>query len=145
MCLYRAPEPVGIMEGIDIEHDLGESSYDLRSIERQTFGQMYSRLLELRMLVLHGSNGSLNDERRYESAYRSLATTMAQHLKHYMTDEEDVELAQRTENWAPDTDAVNSMPCDQIQDNIESLRHTAGLKLPQDSNPDPESVGAAQL
>jgi hypothetical protein len=122
----------------DLEDNQGESMYDLRMIERETFGKMYNALLESRVEAL---TGGLNGE----AEFRSIAVAMAQYLKHYMTEEDMVELAERTQYGAVGAEGVNEMRADVVLDNIERLRHAAGLKLPQESNPDPESVGAEQL
>lgn len=128
------------MESFDLEDDKGESAYDLRSIERQTFGKLYNQLVEHRTHLIYKADPQ--EQQEHEAAFRAIATTMAQHLKHYASDEEDVQLAEKTQRRAT---GPNPLEPAQLQDNIETLRHAAGLKLPQESNPEPESVGAEQL
>lgn len=129
----------------DLDGNQGESMYDLRMIERETFGKMYNALLENRANMMSAS--SVEDADKFEAQFRSVAITMAQYLKHYMTDEEMVELAENTQGGADASGRSGSFTwdADRVQDAIERLRHAAGLKLPQESNPDPESVGAEQL
>jgi len=128
----------------DLDGNQGESMYDLRMIERETFGKMYNALLENRANMM---SAPLEDADKYEAQFRSVAVTMAQYLKHYMTDEDMVELAENTQKGADASGRYGSATweADRVQDAIERLRHAAGLKLPQESNPDPESVGAEQL
>jgi len=122
----------------DLDGNRGESMYDLRMIERETFGKMYNALLESRVESMRdGFNG--------EDEFRSIAVAMAQYLRHYMTEEEMVELAKDTEVKAERDNGYRTWQTDRVHNAIERLRHAAGLKLPQESNPDPESVGAEQL
>jgi folate-binding Fe-S cluster repair protein YgfZ len=127
----------------DLEDNQGESMYDLRMIERETFGKMYNALLENRANMM---SAPLEDADKFEAQFRSVAVTMAQYLKHYMTDEDMVELAESTQKCADaNRRSSSTWDADEVQDAIERLRHAAGLKLPQESNMDPESVGAEQL
>lgn len=128
----------------DLDGNQGESMYDLRMIERETFGKMYNALLENRANMM---SADLEDADDFEAQFRSVAVTMAQYLKHYMTEEDMVELAERTQKGADASGRYGAATwkTDRVQDAIERLRHAAGLKLPQESNPDPESVGAEQL
>jgi hypothetical protein len=122
----------------DLDGNEGESMYDLRMIERETFGKMYNALLESRVESMRNGHSG-------EDEFRSIAVAMAQYLRHYMTEEEMVELAKDTEVKAERDNGYMTWQPDRVHDAIERLRHAAGLKLPQESNPDPESVGAEQL
>lgn len=132
------------------EFELGKTEYDLRDFERKKFSDIYTTMLESKFNRVQD-----NSSESFENYVGSIQV-LAQYLKHYMSDEDMVKKAKTTEKLADrmltklhdrgeiKISRYRKSPSE-LQDNIEQLRHEAGLKLPQESKTDPETVGVDQL
>jgi len=124
------------------EPELGESKYDLRELERNTFGKMYQAMLESQMQVL-------SKDARSEDVkeFAAIIQTISQYLRHYATSEDMKNMASEAEETAQRNlkriskgdDPVVSMLID-ARDLVEEVRMDIGLKLPQETEVAEEDV-----
>jgi len=124
------------------EPELGESKYDLRELERNTFGKMYQAMLESQMQVL-------SKDARSEDVkeFAAIIQTISQYLRHYATDDDMRDMAGQAEGRAERTLKRMSKNHDpqvdkliDARDKVEEVRMDIGLKLPQETEVAEEDV-----
>jgi ubiquinone biosynthesis protein Coq4 len=124
------------------EPELGESKYDLRELERNTFGKMYQAMLESQMQVL-------SKDARSEDVkeFAAIIQTISQYLRHYATNEDMKDMAGKAEGRAERTLKRMSKNHDpqvhkliDARDKVEEVRMDIGLKLPQETEVAEEDV-----